>query len=237
MKVTHRDPGRILSLLSDLPGKPVIAKSKLTIHFPARFVEIGLAVTGVHTFVFGLFIIVDESGAYSLCNVNALMELGPATVTKETMDEQEYLNYTFEAGDVIFQTKDLVCRPNLIYRALDEFIFKGKLPWYIAYDDVGKLFDTAKRHARTSANISPAIVEFVAAYIGRDPADRIKYIRETAETYNDFKKVEWVPMQSVFWSAPGTVNKLSGAYFTDGIVSALVNPSERADRIETILRA
>lgn len=236
MKPKTRNAEKVLSLLTDLPGKPVIAKQKLMIQFPTRFNEIGLAKVGAETFVFGLFIIVAENGDYALCNVNSLIELGKGLVEKETIGDVEYFNYTFQPGDVVMKTKELVCRPPLVYKAIDEFVFKGKVPWYVEYDDMGKLFDTAKKYAKTRANILPSVTEFMAAYIARDSHNRINFIRETAKSYNDFKSLRWVAMQSVYWSAPGTVNKLAGAYFQDGIVSAIVNPSERVDKIERILR-
>lgn len=225
-------------MLTDLPGKPVVAKRKVTIQFPARFREIDLAKIGTQTYVFGLFAIILESGEYAVCNINSYIELGPWSFEKELIDGEEYFNLVFEEGGVVFKTLDLVCRPSLVYKAIDEFVFKGKVPWYVGYEDMGKLFDTAKEFAKTRADIIPSVTEFLAAYCARDKSDRSKFIRETAQSYPDFdKNLSWVPMRSVYWSAPGTVNKLSGAYFQDGIVSAIVNPSERVEKIESILRA
>jgi len=234
-----RNAGKVLSQLIDLPGKPVITKSALTIQVPVRFREIELAQVGASTFVYGLFAIILDSGEYALCNVNAYVELGPASVELTTVDGEEYYNFKYLPNQVVIKTKDLVCRANLIYKAIEEFVFKGKIPWYVDYEDMGKIFDTAKRHARTSAEIMPSVVEFMAAYIARSKEDRTKYIREVSKDYKDYSKenLEWVPMRSVYWSSPGTVNKLAGAYFSDGIVSALVNPSERVEKIERILRA
>lgn len=238
MKAKVRNAEKVLSTLIDLPGKPVIAKSKITIQVPARFREIGLAKIGAQTYVFGLFAMILESGEYALCNVSSYIELGAWSFEKEDIDGEEYLNLIFEPGSILFKTKDLISRPALVYRALDEFVFKGKVPWYVGYEDMGKLFDTAKKYAKTRADIIPSVTEFIAAYIARDKNDRSKFLRETSKSYPDFEKnLAWVPMRSVFWSAPGTVNKLTGAYFQDGIVSAIVNPSDRVEKIEGILRA
>lgn len=235
----QRNAGKVLAALSDLPNKPVIAKAPITIHFPVRFREVELAQIGASTFTFGLFAMILDSGDYALCNANAFFELGPASVEIIEVQEVEYYSFRFEAGDVVFKTKDLICRANLIYKAIEEFMFKGKIPYYVDYDDMGMLFDTAKKHARTSADILPAVVEFMAAYIARSPENRILFAREKGKTYADFEKknVAWVPLRSVYWSAPGTVNKLAGAYFQEGVVSALVNPSENEPNIEKILRA
>ena len=234
-----RNAQKVLDGLSDLPGKPVIAKAAMTIQVPVRFREIELMQIGEATFVYGLFAMILDSGDYALCNINAFVELGAAPVEIITIDETSYYSFRYEPGQVVIKTKELVCRSSLIYKAIEEFVFKGKVPWYVGYEDMGKIFDTAEEHARTSAKILHPVVEFLAAYIARSKADRTKYLREIGQTYKDFEQggLDWVPMRSVYWSAPGTVNKLAGAYFSDGVVSALVNPSERTEKIESILRA
>jgi hypothetical protein len=133
----------------------------------------------------------------------------------------------------------VVKRSKLIYNAISEFIFKGKIPYYVNYDDLGRIFDTAKKYTGTKAVISPQIVEFMAAYITRKKADRTKFAREGASSLKDFSsdKLTVVPMSSVFWSAPGTVNKIAGAYFEDGVTTAILQPSDKTHTVEKILRA
>ena len=46
MKAKVRSAAKVYQALSDEPGKPVIAKKALTIQFPVRFREIGLAQIG-----------------------------------------------------------------------------------------------------------------------------------------------------------------------------------------------
>ena len=46
-----------------------------------------------------------------------------------------------------------------------------------------------------------------------------------------------VPLQSVHLSAVGTFNKMTGAYFIDGIISGLVNDSDQVDNLEAVYRA
>lgn len=240
MKLGPRNAEKVLKALSEDsdPSKPVIAQANLVIQIPARFREIGLAQVGTPSYVFGLFAIILESGEYALFSANAFVELGPCTIDKVVINDQEHYNFHFQKGDVVIRTRELVKRSELIYKGMEEFIFQGKVPWYVGYEDMGKIFDSAKYHSGTKAEIQPAIMEFMAAYNARYKNNRIKFIREVATSYGEFdKQLAWVPMRSVYWSAPGTVNKLSGAYFEDGIVSALVNPSEREEKIERILRS
>lgn len=233
-----RNPEKVLSALQDLPNGRVVAKKKLTITFPVRFRDIGLAVVGKTSFIYGLFaILIDDE--YALLNMNGYIELGEAAIQIEQVGEVEYYTFAYEPGDTVILTKDIVARSNLIFTAIDEFLFKGKVPWYVGYEDMGKIFETAQSHAGSRARIIPSMMEFFAAYIARQKNNRVKYIREDAKSRADFspEKISWVPLRSVFYSAPGTVNKLAGAYFQDGVVSALVNPSTQVESVESILRA
>lgn len=233
-----RNGEKVLAALKDLPNGRTVATKKLTITFPTRFRDIGLAVIGKVSFVYGLFAIIVDND-YAILNMNGYIELNEGVIQIQEVNGVEYYTFTYEPGDTVIMTKDIVARSNLIFTAIDEFIFKGKVPWYVGYDDMGKIFETAQSHAGTRARVIPSMVEFFAAYIGRQKNNRVKFIREGAKTAADFtpEKIHWVPLRSVFYSAPGTVNKISGAYFQDGIVSALVNPSTQVESVEAVLRA
>jgi hypothetical protein len=109
----------------------------------------------------------------------------------------------------------------------------------MGYDDLGKLFDTAASHAGSNVGDNYEVIELIASMVTRSKEDRSKYIRSVAETYADVSdgKIDYVPLSSVFYSVNSTVNKIAGSYFTDGVVSALVVPTAKVDKIESILRA
>lgn len=241
MKLGVRDAGKVFSKLhiSEDPSAPTLVKAGMSFIIPVRFNEIGLAQLGAKTFAYGLGLLVLDTGEYTLLNVSAMLELGDCTTQVFTEDEVDYYRFHFTPGSAFIKTRHLVCQSSLLFIALDEFIFKGKMAKYLSYDDAMRIFDTAQKHTRTSATILHPVVEFIIGYIGRSRADRKTYIRLAATKPSDYslKNLSWVPMRSVYWSAPSTVNKTGGAYFPDGVVSALVNPSVRSDNIEKILRA
>lgn len=234
----NRNPEKILGLLKELPGGQCVAKEKLTIMFPVRFRNIRLAIIGKVSFVYGLFAIISGND-FAIMNINGYVELGAASIKIETVDEVEYYKFTYEPGQTVIMTKDIVARTNLLFLAIDEFVFKGKVPWYASYEDMGRIFETAQSYAGSRARIIPSMMEFFAAYSARHKDDRLKFIRDGATSRADFaaEKIKWVPLRSIYYSTPGTVNKLSGAYFQDGIVSALVNPSNQVENVEAVLRA
>lgn len=236
-----RDPQAVLSTLIQTPSGQVIAKENCKIQVPVRFSEgnVGLGQVGIQTFTYGLFPIILENGSYSVCNVNAIIELDPFKTLVVTLGDTDYHEFYFEPGSVIIKSLDLVQREAMMFNVMDEFIFKGKIPWYVEYDDLGHLFDTAKQHANSNVAQNPEVIEFIASLITRSKQDRTKYIRNVAEKYSDFSldKIDYIPLSNVFYSAHSTVNKLAGSYFNDGVISALVTPSENVEQIEKILRS
>lgn len=239
MSKYKRDAAVSLSYLMENEAGQILTKRPCRVQVPVRFSEIGLGEIGIRTFSYGLFPVIFDTGEYAVINVNAILELRPFKLTVVTIDEVDYHEFHFEAGQILFQTTDLVKRETLLYNVFDEFIFKGKLPWYVEYDDVGKLFDTALYHAGSKVGQNPEVIEFIASMVSRSKEDRTQYIRTVAQSYKDFglANIDYVALMSVFYSVKSTVNKLAGSYFSDGVVSALVSPSERAEKIESILRS
>ena len=229
----------VLSQIKENSAGQIIAKSNMVIQVPVRFSEIGLGEIGINTFTYGLLAIILESGDYAVLNVNALLELDPYKLSIVTVDEVDYHQFHFEAGQVVIKTTDLIKQDGLLFNVFDEFIFKGKVPWYADYEDMGKLFDTAKHHAGSNVAQIPEVIEFIASMVSRSNKDRTKYIRTVGMKYSDFtiNDIDYVPLKSVFWSVTSTVNKLTGSYFSDGVTSALVTPTAKIDRIERVLRA
>lgn len=234
-----RDYDKVFPALFENPAGQILTKKPCKIQVPVRFSEIGLGEIGIRTFTYGLFALILDSGLYMVMNVCAIVELNPYKLTKIMIDDVEYHEFHFDANQVVIKAVDLVKNPNIIYNVMDELVFKGKVPWYADYEDVGKLFDTAKYHAGSDVGQSLETMEFVASMVCRSRMDLSKYIRSVAKTYADTvaEKIGYVPLKSVFYSVKSTVNKLAGSYFADGVVSALVQPAESVENIEKVLRA
>jgi hypothetical protein len=228
-----------ISKLVDNGKGQILTKENCKIQIPYRFSSRGLGEVGVDTRIYGCFPIIFEDGKYTLCNVTAVLEINPFKTSVVLIDEVEYHQFEFKAGDVVVKNTEVVRDDLLMYNIFDEFIFKGKIPWYVGYDDLGKVFDTASSHAGSDVAANYEVIELIASMVTRSKEDRSKYIRSVAESYNDVadSKIDYVPLSSIFYSVNSTVNKIAGSYFSDGVISALVTPTTKVDKIENILRA
>ena len=215
-------------------GKKVIAIKPCVIQIPFRYAQLNLAQLGSDTYILGVYALILESGEYAVSSALGLIKITPDKVSSIKIDNEEYYEFSFDAGSTVIDNTTIVQRDTILYNIFNEFIVRGSVPWYLEYDDLGKLFNTARSYADSNIGMNYEVWEFLASIIARTPKDRSIYYR----LGTNFKETpQYVPMTSVFYSMHNTVNKLAGNYFTDGLTSALVNPSENIEKIEQLLRA
>ena len=232
-----RNPELVKTKLVENKAGEVIVTEKCMIQIPARFSTIGLGQIGLETSIYGCFALILDTGEYSVFNINAFVELKPSRTIVVDINGVDYHQFEFDPYQVLIKTTTIVKRDSVIYRVFDEFIFKGKVPWYLTYDDVGKLFDTAKEFANSNVSKNQDVIEFLVSMISRNNNDRTIHIRNILKSYKDTQNISYVPLSSVFFNVNNTLNKLAGSYFNHGVVSALVKPSDQISEIEKILRA
>ncbi len=233
-----RNPETVKGQLKKQADNTVITNRGCKIYIPARFAERNLADLGVDNYIVGMFAMTVDDTYYSFCNINALIQITPDSVNKINIEGEDYLEFVFMKGSTVIKNTFLVMNDILVFRIYDEFMSKGNIPWYMNYEDAGKMFETAGKHGGTSVGSSPEVVEMLIATIFRDAKDRNISLRTIINTREDLitKKFVTIPLRSVAYAASNTTNKLAGSYFSVGLTSALVNPTERTEKIEAILR-
>jgi hypothetical protein len=233
-----RDPAKVHACLRELEDGRLVCVKPVKIYIPSRFAERDLAQISIETIIVGIYAIVTEDGFYGVSIVNAMCRIEPTSTIKVVINGDEYYEFSFDAGSTVAANVNLVRTDTLVYKIYDEIIAKGRVPWYLGYPELAKLFDTAKYHAGANIGTNHEVTELLVSMISRDPQDRTKYYRQTVQSMEEVSKRPpyFVPMRSVQYAATNTTNKLAGAYFKDGLVSALVQPAERVERIEDLLR-
>lgn len=232
-----RNANAILNNLKELPNGSVITTKACKIQIPTRFGERNLAEIGVDIFIPGIYAIIMDN-MYAVSLVNAQIKIAPAKILKKLIEDVEYYEFFFEPGQVMFKSTTLVQKDTLLYYVFDEIITKANIPWFLNYDDLGKLLDSSYHYTGKNIANNQELTELIISLISRDPDDRIKYYRTAVKSYADLDTTPptYVPLNSVIYSATNTLNKLAGNYINDGIISALVNPTERTERLDSLLR-
>jgi len=233
-----RDASRVHACLQEMPDGRVMCTKRVTIQIPARFAERNLAYVGMDNYILGIYAIIVEDLYYGISLINAMIPIDPGKTNRIKVLGQDYLEFVFEPGSTVFKTLDLVKTDTIPYNIYDELLSSGRIPWYIGYDDLGKLFDTAQYHAGANIGQNREVTQLLASWVARDPDDLTRFFRTTIRSVEDMRKKRpaFIPMKSVEYSATNTTNKLGGSYFSLGVVSALNDPSDRVEPIEAILR-
>lgn len=231
-----RDADYIISRLSEEADGSIVTTAPCTVQIPESFAAKNLAVIGSEVFIFGFFPII-MGDHYCVNKTIAMMRILPSSTQKIVVNETPYIEFQFEAGDKLFNTTALVVTDTLSYYMYDEFIAKGNIPWYMDYFDMANMFDTAKEHAGVDLG-GRSIIELIISTIARDPNDMTRLYRHILSRPEDLrtKPPITVPFRSVIWNTSDTTSKLNGAYYSEGINSALVNQSESVEMIEELLR-
>ena len=215
----------------------VITKNGCRIFIPKRFVEKGVAEIGSENYSLGLFPIVNDDNKFTIVNAISFIYLKPNAFDTVVIDNEDYIQFTFNKNNVVIKTLSLVQKDTLVYNVFNEMISGGRIPWYFDYIDSAKLLDTASTIAGTSIGKNPELIEILIAIISRQKNNKMQFYRHSLTTKEGLKnKPAIVPLKSVTYSATNTTNKLAGAYFDEGVTSALINPTTKPDSIGTILR-
>lgn len=230
-----RDADKIKAILHKAKSGAIIAKAPCRIYIPSRWRDKHLASIGNEIYILGMFMIATEDNFYAINHIDAMMKISPMSINHVYFNEVEYLEFTFERGDTIFDSIKLVKNDKLPYYIFDEFVSKGKIPAYMNYSDLARLFDTAKKHAGVTLASTPTILHMVLSMIARDKEDPNRYFRQVTNG-KDLDKALYIPLNSSTHGANNTTARLLGSHFNDNLTSALVNPSDRQENIERLLR-
>src|SRR5574343_39671 len=217
--------------------RSVITKINCRVFIPKRFVEKGIAEIGSENYSLGLFPVVDDNNRFMIVNAISFIYLKPSAFDTVVIDNEDYIQFSFNKNSLFIKSLNLVQKDTLVYDVFNEMISGGKIPWYFDYIDSASLLDTASTIAGTSIGKNPELIEILIAIVSRQKNNKMQFYRHSLSSKEALKnKPSIVPLKSVTYSATNTTNKLAGAYFDEGITSALINPTTKPDTIGTILR-
>lgn len=236
IKQLKRDADYVKARLHRNESGSVTCSEACRIQIPESFTAKNLAVIGSEVFIFGFFPII-MGDRYAVNKTIAMMRITPTSTERLVIDDEPYIEFLFESGDTVIYTTALVVTDTLTYYMYDQFIAKGNIPWYLNYYDMANMFDTAGEHAGVNLG-GRSVIELIISSIARDPDDMNRLYRHILARPEDVlnKPPAVVPFRSVIYNTSDTTSKLNGAYYTEGINSALVNPSESVELIEELLR-
>ncbi len=233
-----RDPKKIKAVLKE-KDNTLLTTTGCKIYIPKRYIERKMAVVGAEIQIVGILTIVVEDKYYSVMRVPSMLTIQPSEILADKVLDEDYLVFSFDPGAVVISNLNIVMNIFLIYDIYNEIIAKGHVPWSFTYEDLGKLFADSKKYTGDQLSRTNVILEMIASTVSRNPKNLMEFYRHQIQTEEAEKAInpKFIPFRSVLYGANNTTAKLLGAYFDDSLISALVNPSERTEGVETILRS
>lgn len=232
-----RDKDKILNAIAELPDGSLIAKEPMEIILPCRYEEAMLTHITQDVYTLGIFAL-KVGNHYAVNNIPARIRLHPVEIDKVKYKDNDYYVLSFEKGSTITDNINVVKENTLGYYIYNYFIALGKIPWFMSAMDVLGLFDRMLEYTNVNYGASIMIPEMICSMIMRDQNDIQQYWRQSInrvdELYSNIP--DYIPLRNVPFGARNTTAKLMGAYFNEGINSALLYPSETTESVEALLR-
>lgn len=237
IKGLKRDSKKVLEDWVTQRDNRIITKGGCKLYIPVRFTEHGLAFVGAETQCLGLCAIVIEKN-YAVLSINGMISIDPSSTRIIDIGEDKYYEFEFDKGSTVITNTNIIRQDTLLYSIYNEVVAKGRIPWYLSYEDVGKIFTTAKYHGGVTLAANNAIFEMIVATMSRQQKDRTKYYRHGVDNleHQIVNPPAFIPFRSPIYGATNTTAKMIGAYFDDSITSALTSPSEKVEGVEALLR-
>lgn len=214
-------------------NKLTIANKKLSILIPEKYVQSGLAFITDTIKTVSVYAILDTEDNYSVINIPISTVLTPSSIENIDINGDTYIMAIYEEGDSLFTTNDLVEDDGLLYSMFNYFIMGGNIPFYMEYEDLGDLMVKSKEYTGRDIGSNPITLEILSSILARDPDQQDLYYRLSKMT----KSPVYKGLNNQFHVFDNTTSKLVGSYFSDGVVTSLVDKSLESTNIEEIIKA
>jgi len=229
-----RSPKEVLKAVRSV-GLEVVAVKPVDIIVPERYAEKGLMDVGETVTMLGVYALVHERH-YAVSLLNARITVKPTSISTIKINQVSHLKLSFEPGASVIVTREVLTESDLVFEIFNEFVTKGKCPWFMGYDDMARLFETAAEYGdmKRLADLH-AITAMIIAAISRNKRTMTQYYRHAIQDNPESERAT-ISLKNITFGATNTVTRLNGSYWGDGLVSALVNPSDEVEKIEELLR-
>lgn len=212
-----------------------LVKKTITVLFPERYIDRKLAILDTTTKLLAVHAIIDEELNYSVVSAPIIQILTPTKIGTISLGDDNYKTLEFTVDDepiVYIPNNNLAMSDSFIYDIFDEFFIKGKVPFFLTYEDISDVFKGAKEYAGANIGADPLVFEFLASVIARNNKDKKRYAR-----LDPGCDIEYVGLNNPYYSFDNTAAKIIGSRFKVGLNTALVEPETKTSRTIQILKA
>ena len=207
--------------------KLVFIGKSLEVNIPKYYSQFGYYTRTTIVKVLGILQLIINNKYEAILSITTMIE----TIPNEITESDEYITLKYTNGDIFLNKDYIINNPSELYYLFMRFITHGKLPQFLKYKDLAKIFDHCKEINGTDLGVGNELKELVFAYLCRDSKDPTKQYRLTPMK----NKYKLVGILNIFYSPQSTTSKLLGNYLDNGITSAVLTEEPVTDTFEQIL--
>ena len=162
-----------------------------------------------------------------------IVDMRPSGQYTKKMDDKDYYVFTFEKGDEFIVNRTLIKKTFILFAMFKEFIVNGNFPYFLTYEELGRLFDRSQDLCGEKLKAPHQIFEMIFAHLSRDSNNLNTFYR-----YTDMKEPpRWIGLKNTGYAPTSTTARLIGSYLMEGLNSSIVNPTTQNSDVEDILRS
>ena len=233
-----RDKDKINKLITNKDNK-LITQTDLYIVIPNKFIERGISSIGNTVNTVGVFAIVDPiSNSYSVSLIPTKVDITPLEISNIVVNEESYVVLKIEKGMPLLSSNIVIKDKSLAYELFDIFYVHAKIPWFLSYTDIHKVFGNIEKYTGSKSGKFVLIFELLTSLIAKDNKDVTIFFRNSLKNELDVynKPVVYRGLKDLFTTVTSNLNKIVGSYFKDSILSSMNNKATETSRLEDIIR-
>ncbi len=214
-------------------NKWIFTGKKLEVYIPRFYQERDLLVIGDVANVLGIFQLRIDDKFSAVMMILARIDIEFVNTRTETEGGFDYIVLELGTGSTFIANSNIVKNSNIIYEMFIAFLAYGKIPPYLDYTSIQSLFDQSKEHCGVSLGLNHAIFEVIYAHAFRSSDDPYQFYRNTPMN----KPPVVVALHQISHGPISSSSRIIGSYMGEGIVSSLVDDTERTPSlIENLMR-
>lgn len=208
----------------------IYTKQKTIIEFPKWYENKELLDIQNTVYLYGIFATIIDN-KYSVSVIPTLVNTTPIVVNEIERNGEVYTQFVYGKDDCIIDSTNVVKKDLLSYNLFEGFFIYAKIPWFIDYEDLIKIMDNILKYANSNLGSNYISTELVISFIARIKSNKAMFYRQDPK-----KEIEYVDLMNVYYSVLNTTSKISGNYFTESLVSAIVQKQDTVTKLESLVR-
>lgn len=214
-------------------GSMIFIGDTLELRIPTKFSQYGALTIGEDVSTLGVFDMIINNEYHVGFNLLGNIVISPSDIGQFTYAQIEYTTLFLNKNDVFMKSTRILQYPNVVYIIWTEWVTGGKVPYYVDYKSLLKIFEHVRELTGQGIGVSRSVFEGIIAHLSRDKDNLALQYRLT-----DMEKpMKFVALNSVSQAPSGNLARLNGAYFRDqGLTSALLYDTHEIQPFENIIR-